>query len=308
MRAFFLILTVFAVLFSFCGGPLLVADWLKPRLGEIGFLAAIAPLMIAVLGTFSFIELFLPPIGLVPPARSRLGGRAVLAGLAAVVVIGLMNAVTLWQLAVGPDHLNRSLMIWGIVVGTASSAVYVHLARRYLRLPRAPKRTRRIMIGTLPFLAPRPAGPGNIKESATFIFSGRDSLFHGMVGIVLILGGGVPLPFLVWQAAGMTAVAVYVLAVLAVAIGLRNSIVVTPSLVVITRSWFCIHYWRYSGRAIEDVWFGGDWGEPEGACGVVVKLDGQEVHIGSCKTMYHLYESLWPMRERRPLNPHALES
>src|SRR5262249_8292034 len=102
---------------------------------------------------------------------------------------------------------------------------------------------------------------------------------------------------------GVTAAAIYTLVALGVVIGLRNSIVVTPSLVVITRSWFFIPYWRYTGRAIQDVWYGGDWGLPEGACGVVVKLDGQEVHIGSAKTMHHLYASLYPMRERHTAHP-----
>ena len=302
MRAFLIICIVFtAFIFSFCGGPLLVADLLKPHFGDASGLVAMAPLMVVLYGAFPLMAL-MPPID--SPRRSKLDGYGVLAGLVAVMVVGLMNAFALWQFAVGADHPNRSLIIWGIAIGTALSVAYVHLARRYLHLPPAPQRTRRIMIGTLPFLAPRPARPGNIKESATFIFGGPDSLLQGMVVLVLILGAGcIPIPFFVWSAGGMIAAAVYIFAALAVAIGLRNSIIVTPSLVVITRSWFFIPYWRYTGRAIEDVWFDGDWGLPEGAGGVVVKLDGQEVHIGSCKTMHHLYESLWPMRAPASQSP-----
>jgi MFS family permease len=283
----------FSVLFfvSFCGGPLFVADLLKPGFGVAGFLAAIAPLMIALLGAFSFMEL--DPIGIGPQMRSRLGSRAVLAGLAGLMITGLMNAFAFWRLAMSEAHPDRSLIMTGIVAGTVLSVGYVYLAWRYLRMPRAPKAPRK-KHGTLPFLAPRPAA-----ERATFTFTGRDSLSQFIASLVLILGAGcIPIPLFVWWAGGMTAATTYILAALAVVIGLRSSIVVTPSLVFITRSWFPIPYWRYSGHAIQDVCYGGDWGDPEGACGVVIKLDGQEIHIGSAKTMHHLHASLWPMRAR----------
>jgi hypothetical protein len=242
--------------------------------------------MMVLLGGFSFMEL--SHIGPEPHRRSRLGGHAVQAGLAGVTIAGLMNAYALW--AMGQDYPSRSLVMTGIVVGTVLSAAYAYLAWRYLRLSKAPRRKH----GTLPFLAPRPAA-----ERITFTFTGRDSLSQFMVGFVLILGGGFPLlPFFVWQAGGMTGTALSIVAALAVIVGLRNSIVVTPSLVVITRSWFFVPYWRYSGRAIQDICYGGDCGDPEGACGVVVKLDGQEIHIGSAKTMHHLHASLWPMTAR----------
>ena len=130
------------------------------------------------------------------------------------------------------------------------------------------------------------------------MFSGQDSLSQFMVWL-LILAEGCLLPVVAWHFGGMTAAVLSVLVALTVPVGLRASIVVTPSQVVITRSWFFIAYWRYTGRAIEGVWFGGDWGEPEGACGVVVKLSGKEIHIGSRRTMHHLHASLFPMRVRR---------
>jgi hypothetical protein len=100
------------------------------------------------------------------------------------------------------------------------------------------------------------------------------------------------LPIVAWNAGGVAGVAIFVVAACTVIIGLRASIVVRPSRVVITRKWFFIPYWRNTGRVIEDVWFGGDWGEPEGASGVVVKLNGKEIHIGSRRTMDQLYFSL----------------
>jgi hypothetical protein len=290
MWALFLIFSVLSLV-SFSGGPTFVADLLKPGFGSAGFLAAIAPLMIALLGAFSFMEL--DPIGIGPHMRSRPGSRAVLAGLAGITITGLMHAFALWRLAMGETHPNRSLIMTGIIAGTVLSVGYVYLAWRYLRMPRAPKVPRK-KHGTLPFLAPRPAA-----EHTIFTFTGRDSLSQFMAVLILICGGGgLFLPFLVWQAGGMTAIAVYVPASLAVVVGLRNSIVVTPSLVVITRSWFFVPYWRHTGPAIQDVSYAGDWGDPEGAGGVVIKLDGQEIQIGSAKTMHHLSASLWPMRAR----------
>jgi hypothetical protein len=130
-----------------------------------------------------------------------------------------------------------------------------------------------------------------MNEDATFSFSGRDSMAQ-LMGLMIMLAPVPWLPFAVSHAGGVAGVAIFVAAVLAVISGLQASIVVRPSTVLITRKWFFIPYWRYSGRRIEDVRFGGDWGEPEGASGVVVKLDGKEIHIGSRRTMHHLYVSL----------------
>src|SRR5262245_42020954 len=117
--------------------------------------------------------------------------------------------------------------------------------------------------------------------------------FHRSVfALMVILTPPVPwLPVLAWNAGGGAGVAIIAVA-LAIMIGLRASVVVRPSRVVITRKWFFIPYWRYSGRVIENVWYGGDWGEREGASGVCVQLNGKEIHIGSRRTMDYLDFSL----------------
>ena len=138
-----------------------------------------------------------------------------------------------------------------------------------------------------------------MKENATFAFSAQDSLAQFMVWLLVLGAGTLPLPLIAWWFGGTAAAIASILTALAVLIGLRTSIVVTPSQVVITRRWFFIPYWRYTGPAIEDAWFGGDWGEAEGASGVVVQLNGKEIHIGSRKTMHHLHASLLPMRAPR---------
>src|SRR5215510_11313058 len=114
MWALYLI-SIALFLVSFVGGPMFVADLLNPGFGFASFVAAIAPLMIALLGAFSFMEL--DPIGIGPHMRSRLGSRAVLAGLAGIVITGLMNAFALWRLAMGEALPDRSLIMTGIIAG-----------------------------------------------------------------------------------------------------------------------------------------------------------------------------------------------
>jgi hypothetical protein len=139
---------------------------------------------------------------------------------------------------------------------------------------------------------------GNMKSDVTFSFSGQDSLSQFMVWILVLGAGCLPLPLLVWWFGGKTAAITSVVIALVVLVGLRASIAVSPSGVVITKNWFFVPYWRYKGPAIEDVWFGGDWGEPEGASGVVVKINGKEIHVGSRKSMHHLHAALLPLRVR----------
>ena len=82
-------------------------------------------------------------------------------------------------------------------------------------------------------------------------------------------------------------------AVACVASGLRNRIVVTNQRVVVTRLWLFLPYWKQAGGPIQDVWYNGDWGEPEGATGVTVVCSGaKEFHIGSPRTMDELHDAL----------------
>lgn len=134
-----------------------------------------------------------------------------------------------------------------------------------------------------------------MKSEATFQFSGQDSLAQFAVWLLILGAGCLPLPLLIWQFGGKVAAAASVAIALAVLIGLRSSIVVSSSGVVITKKWFWVPYRRYTAKSIEDVWFGGDWGEPDGASGVVVRINGKEVHIGSRKSMHHLHTALVPL-------------
>jgi hypothetical protein len=96
--------------------------------------------------------------------------------------------------------------------------------------------------------------------------------------------------------AGLVGAFVIGLGIAAVLIsGLRTSIVVTPTRTTITKRWLLIPYWHWSARAIDDVSYGGDWGKPHYAAGVVLLLGAKEIHIGSGKSMHALYSALLPL-------------
>ena len=131
-----------------------------------------------------------------------------------------------------------------------------------------------------------------MSDAARFKFSGRDSMAQFMAWMVILQSPILCLPLAAWRDGGLLGVAASIVAMLAIIGGLRASIVIEPSRVVIVRKCFFIPYWRHTGRAIKGVWFSGDWGDPEGALGVVVDLDGRQIHIGSGKTMHYLYSAL----------------
>lgn len=88
----------------------------------------------------------------------------------------------------------------------------------------------------------------------------------------------------------------YVLAgIVALALGMRFTITVTSGTVRVTKKWLFIPYWSARSSQIHDVWYGGDWGLPDGALGVVVDLDRTEVHVGSSRTMKALFNALRPL-------------
>lgn len=118
-----------------------------------------------------------------------------------------------------------------------------------------------------------------------------DSLAQFSVWMIPAAGGGIVSIF-AWDWGGWKLAAGVVLAFLLLIIGLRSSITVRLDQVTVARKWFFIPYRTYTASCIEDVSFGGDWGLDEGAMGVVVRMNGQDIHIGNSKNMYYLYESL----------------
>lgn len=130
-----------------------------------------------------------------------------------------------------------------------------------------------------------------------FKFESSDALARFMTWMAPIMAIPVVLPILAefgvltWRTVLVgCAVLVFLLAV--VAIGLRSQIVVYSDRVLVQRKWFAIPYQKVEGSRIDHVVYGGDWGDEYGAVGVVVDLDGKDVHIGNSKNMHFLHEAL----------------
>jgi hypothetical protein len=111
-------------LLAFCGGPLFVADLLKPAIGlNEAFLAAFAPLCAAILCAFSLWE----------DHPWSWGKPAVAVGLLGAMLVAAMSAFALWQLAGDQDHPDRGLIVLGSIVGLLATAAYARLAWSRLR-------------------------------------------------------------------------------------------------------------------------------------------------------------------------------
>lgn len=127
-----------------------------------------------------------------------------------------------------------------------------------------------------------------------YAFESSDSLVQFSIWMVPVAGAGIGGLFF-FASGGWPGVLAGLLIGTALIAGLRASIKVTDTETVIVKKWFFVPYRTYRAAAIEDVWFGGDWGLAEGAIGVVVKLNQQEVHIGTSRNMRGLHDALWPL-------------
>ena len=114
-----------SALFSYCGGPLFVADLLKPRLGKgPAFLITFLPVGFMLMGSF-FLE----------DRPDRLMRGAVRAGLLGMYMALAMHAYTLWRLLAGV-HIAEPWLYWfGMAVGAAWSVHYLRAAGRWLSPP-----------------------------------------------------------------------------------------------------------------------------------------------------------------------------
>lgn len=131
-----------------------------------------------------------------------------------------------------------------------------------------------------------------------FRCSGRDVVPQFTVFMLVFGGGCIPIPFVVCYGFGFYVVIMLFALAFLLAFGLRFSIVVDRGHVAIRRNWFGIPYWTHTGRGLEDVYYGGDWGEADGASGVVVVLEGgHEFHIGSSRSMHHLHTALCRLKQ-----------
>jgi hypothetical protein len=115
-----------AALFSFCGGPLLVSDRLKPHFGpQVAFLVTFVPV-----GLMFFGALFLEEdIG------DRLARVAVWLGRQALYVVVAMHVYAVWRFANGLRVSEQYLYYIGIGVGFVWAMLYLYTARRWATPP-----------------------------------------------------------------------------------------------------------------------------------------------------------------------------
>ena len=117
-----------AALFSFCGGPLALADWLKVQIDkDLAFAIALSPIVGLIFGAWS----------LHSGDPTRWDRWMVALGCASVVVLFGMNLFGLWWLSIDPDRPDGGLIALGIAVGTLYSAYYLRASHRFfgLRFP-----------------------------------------------------------------------------------------------------------------------------------------------------------------------------
>lgn len=112
-----------AALFSYCGGPLFIADILKRRLGPgpAAFLITFLPVGLMVLGGFSLDD----------RTRSRWSRTMVWAGRQALFVVLGMHAYAAWFFAHGVRKPDQGLHYIGILVGVVWSVAYLRESHRW---------------------------------------------------------------------------------------------------------------------------------------------------------------------------------
>jgi hypothetical protein len=115
-----------AALFSYCGGPLFIADALKPRLdSKPAFLMTFLPVGIMVVGALCIDD----------DIRSRWSFGAVWAGRQSLYIVLGLHTYALWCFVRGVRVPDQSLHYIGIAVGVAWSVAYLRAARRWVSAP-----------------------------------------------------------------------------------------------------------------------------------------------------------------------------
>jgi hypothetical protein len=116
-----------AAIFSFCGGPLFIADVLKPRLNAgLVFFMTFLPVGVMVLGALCLSYY----------TRSRWTFAVVWAGRQGLYIVLGMHVYALWCFVNGVRVTEQSLHYLGIAVGVVWSVAYLRAARRWVSSPR----------------------------------------------------------------------------------------------------------------------------------------------------------------------------
>jgi len=127
-------------------------------------------------------------------------------------------------------------------------------------------------------------------EEKLFSFTARDGVAMFWIFFIVFIPSGATLgpPFMSVDAF-MICAAVYAV----LAFGLDCKITVTSDGVRFARRLYRIPFYVRNGQAITAVSYDSDWDDEESASGVVVEIDGKEVHIGAGKRKTELYSGLF---------------
>jgi hypothetical protein len=122
-----LLLLKLAALFSFCGGPLVLAESLKTHMHkDAAFAIAFAPTVGLIFGVYSLWE----------AAPDRWDTAMVIFGAFAAAVLVGMNVFAVFELVNGPERADGGLVRLGIAVGMVFVAFYAHASRRFFNSQR----------------------------------------------------------------------------------------------------------------------------------------------------------------------------
>ena len=120
-----LLLLKLAALFSFCGGPLVVADSLKTQMDkDAAFAIAFVPIVGLIFGAYSLWESL--------PDRWD-NAMVILGALSALALLG-MNMFAVLDLIDDPERADAGLIKLGIAVGVVTIAWYAYASHRFFAI------------------------------------------------------------------------------------------------------------------------------------------------------------------------------
>jgi len=122
-----LLLLKLAALFSFCGGPLVLADSLKTHVHrDVAFAIAFAPCVALIFGVHSLWE----------AKPDRWDDAMVLFGAVGAAALVGIDAFAISELIGGRDRADEGLIRLGIGIGLAFAAFYAYASRKFFHLRR----------------------------------------------------------------------------------------------------------------------------------------------------------------------------
>lgn len=131
-------------------------------------------------------------------------------------------------------------------------------------------------------------------DKMLFSFKAKDGVAMFWIFFIVFIPGGVALgpPFMRLNSFLICAVGYAVFA-----FGLDCKITVRSGSVCFVRRLYRIPFYVRRGRLITSVSYDSDWDDEDSASGVVVGIDGKEIHIGAGKRKSELYAGLFKNSE-----------